>query len=330
MISRHLSLRFCYAILLGVSALWQTLLLAQEPATSNPPYPPSPVFRGVTWHWETYKTAAIGSDLWPVTWADDDSLYAAWGDGGGFGGSDSLGRTSLGFARIEGGPENFRGVNINGGLNAEHPATFPKKGKASGIICVNGILYADINLQDGKWPDVHHVMAWSTNHGATWSKADWMFGKGAGQFQPGRFLNFGRDYSDVPKHLAGYVYVYGFKQPANGDLTDKLYLARVPNEKILQRDAYQFFAGCDADNRAKWTANFSMAESVFASSSCSAVYDAALKRYLAVTFHDGPGQLGIFDAPEPWAPGRLWPIMKISGGWARRARGSVANSRANG
>ena len=27
-----------------------------------------------------------------------------------------------------------------------------------------------------------------------------------------------------------------------------------------------------------------------------------LRRYLATGFHTGPGQLGIYDAPEPWGP----------------------------
>jgi hypothetical protein len=38
---------------------------------------------------------------------------------------------ALGFARIEGGPEHWRGVNVNGGKYPEHPATFPQKGKTA-------------------------------------------------------------------------------------------------------------------------------------------------------------------------------------------------------
>ena len=79
------------------------------------PYPPSRVIERITWHWETYQNAAPGSDLWPVTWGIDDNLYAAWGDGGGFGGTDQKGRVALGFARIDGPPERFIGTNLNGG-----------------------------------------------------------------------------------------------------------------------------------------------------------------------------------------------------------------------
>src|SRR6516162_8230663 len=72
---------------------------------SKAPYPPSKLIRGITWEWETYTNAALGSDLWPVTWGPDDNLYVAWGDGGGFGGTDADGRVAMGIGRIEGGPE---------------------------------------------------------------------------------------------------------------------------------------------------------------------------------------------------------------------------------
>ena len=73
------------AIFLGLAAN----LVGAESQSPKPPYPPSAVIQGITGHWETHRTAAPGSDLWPVTWGPDGHLYAAWGDGGGFGGSDS-------------------------------------------------------------------------------------------------------------------------------------------------------------------------------------------------------------------------------------------------
>src|SRR6266849_4380956 len=66
-------------------------------AAASSPYPPSPVIESITWHWETHRTAALGSDLWPITWAADGHLYAAWGDGGGFDGTDQDGRVSSGL-----------------------------------------------------------------------------------------------------------------------------------------------------------------------------------------------------------------------------------------
>lgn len=294
------------------------LLLA--PATAGvaqePPYPPSQTITGITWHWDTYQTAAIGSDLWPVTWGPDDHLYLAWGDGGGFGGSDSDGRVSMGFARIEGGPEHFHGFNVNGGKNPEHPASFPKKGKTAALLFDRGVLYASINLQDGEWPNVNHVLAWSTNQGATWAKCDWLFPKGVGLFQPGRFLNFGKDGAGVPAALAGYVYLYGGKQPAPRETGGSVFLARVAREKVRERDAYQFFSGLDARSQTKWNPDFTLARPIFGDGHGAAtggmVYDPGLRCYLLTCFHTGPGQLGLFEARQPWGP---WSTVAYYTDW---------------
>jgi hypothetical protein len=41
-------------------------------------------------------------------------------------------------------------------------------------------------------------------------------------------------------------------------------------------------------------------------------YDAALNRFFLSCFHTGPGQLGIFDAPEPWGP---WTTVAYYENW---------------
>src|SRR5437773_8848295 len=89
--------------LLTIAAL--AVPAGERPAAPAQPYPPSTAILSITWHWETYRNAAPGSDLWPVTWGPDDNLYTAWGDGGGFGGSDTNGRVSMGIGRIEGASE---------------------------------------------------------------------------------------------------------------------------------------------------------------------------------------------------------------------------------
>jgi hypothetical protein len=222
----------CCACLSGFFIGWMAANVTGaeiRPAAPTAPYPPSIVIRAIQWHWDTYQTAAGGSDLWPVTWGPDNNLYAAWGDGGGFGGSDADGRVSLGFARIEGDPQHFQGINLNGGKNPLHPASFPTKGKTDGILFSTGCLYASINLQDGTWPNVNHVLAWSLDQGATWTKADWLFPGGKGNFEPAKFLNFGKDDVGVPARLAGYIYLVG---PAFDDTPTgrgkSLYLARAP------------------------------------------------------------------------------------------------------
>ena len=48
-------------------------------ATVAPPYPPSSWIVDLEWH----ETLDLGTDNdnWPTTWADDDHVYAAGGDG---------------------------------------------------------------------------------------------------------------------------------------------------------------------------------------------------------------------------------------------------------
>jgi len=294
-------------IVLGILGILLIVHFAAEVLSAPAaPYPHSAVIREINWHWETYTNAALGSDLWPVTWGPDNNLYTAWGDGGGFGGSDHDGRVAMGFARIEGFPEHWRGININGGKNPEHPASFPRKGKTAGLIFVNGILYAIVNLQDGTWPDVNHALAWSTNYAASWTMSDWLFAKGQGRFQPAVFLNFGKNYAGVPQPLRGYVYVYGVKRFAASSKFGQIYLARVPVDLIKVQSAYEFFQSGAQRGRPRWTADSEQAEAIFIDPNSegigSVVYAPALKRYLIASFHGGPGQLGIFDSPNPWGP----------------------------
>ncbi|MGZ8463352.1 MAG: hypothetical protein ACXWWT_11010 [Candidatus Deferrimicrobiaceae bacterium] len=68
------------------------------------PYPQSTVISGVHWRFDTVITYASGSDLWPATWAGDNNVYMTWGDGGGFGGSNTKCRTQFGMAKITNDP----------------------------------------------------------------------------------------------------------------------------------------------------------------------------------------------------------------------------------
>jgi len=294
------------AALLIVSSL---SILAAEP-----PYPPSSLIKEITWHWDTLQTAAPGSDLWPVTWAADDNLYTAWGDGGGFGGTDQKGRVSAGFARIEGGPEHFTGININGGQDCLHAASFPTKGKIGGMLAVSNTLYARVNLQNGAWPDVDQALIWSDDKAATWQRADWVFKKGAGNLKPSTFLNFGKGYTGVPTALQGFAYFYGPKQGEQ----KHTYLARAPLARIRDRSAYEFISALHG-NQPEWSSDETHAIPVFSDANtmgdlASVIYVPGLKRYLLTAFHTGPSQLGIFDAPTPWGP---WTTVAYYEDWGR-------------
>jgi hypothetical protein len=120
----------------------------------------------------------------------------------------------------------------------------------------------------------------------------------------------------LPEPLAGFVYIYGPRQSADRGSGDRLYLARAPRAKLRTRAAYEFFRGTEAAGKPAWAAEIAQAQPVFADPNGvtpgSVVYVPALKRFLLTCFHVGPGQLGVFDAPNPWGP---WTTVAYYEDW---------------
>jgi Domain of unknown function (DUF4185) len=289
----------------------------------DPPYPPSPVIADVAFDWSTHDRQAQGSDNWPVTWGDNDHQYTSWGDGGGFGGTNRDGRVSLGVARVEGtagGYQGFQGFNVWGGKDPENEATFD--GKSYGIISIAGILYMWIspgsNATSYEWARIHS----STNQGASWTAASWAFKKSDGFILP-TFLQFGKDYQGARDNFV-YIYANHFKSRLIGLSKDRLRihkpgeiaLMRVPTTSILDRKSYEFFAGIDNNGNPRWAKDLEARKAVFEDPNgvgwnTSAGYNAGLRRYLLITEHVASlkGNMGIFDAPNPWGP---WTTVKYT------------------
>ena len=287
------------------------LTTSQSSSTS---YPPSTAIKSITWDRDTLESASPGSDLWPVTWGPDGNIYTSWGDGGGFGGTNSDGRVSMGFARIEGPPENYTGININGGKNCTNPASFPSKGKTSGIVFVDGVLYAWLNRQDGPWPDVNESLIWSNDRGATWKQSSWKWPSGPGNFKATTFLQFGKDYAGARDD---YVYFYGRDEIPSAKGT-RGFMGRVHRTKLKSRDAYEFFAGFDVDRGPIWSRDVNKRKPHFTDAAgvegIQVVYDVPIKRYLLTVHRGDQGTLGVFDAPEPWGP---WTTVAYYDNWLK-------------
>jgi hypothetical protein len=320
MILRPCTLSLVTLSLIGVLATHCSA--AQPPA---PPYARSSVIDRVEFDFSTHRRLAPGSDNWPTTWADDGHLYSAWGDGGGFGGTNSKGRVLLGVARIEGGPTDYAGKNLWGGFEPEQPASFG--GKSYGILSVAGILYMWVAPQPNPHLD-HSQIAFSKDHGLTWQLADWKFPFEHGLTVP-TFLNFGRDYAGARD---GYIYSY-YIQPAWGPgkatkttahtfdvhQPGRIHLSRVPKNAILDRSRYEFFGGRDRTGAPTWTADLTRKQAVFEDANgvgwnLSVSYNPGLKRYLLATEHTEThaGKFGLFDAPEPWGP---WSTVAYEETW---------------
>ncbi len=180
-------------------------------------------------------------------------------------------KLSLGLAKIIGAPPEFKGVNVRA-LSLEQQGEGKSGEKASGMLMVDSVLYL--------WARnaANAQLAWTSDHGATWTWSDWKFTK---SFGCPAFLNFGRNYAG-----ARDPFVYVFSPDADS--------------------AYE-----RADERG---AVFSHAGKCYRS---SISYNAGLRRYLwCQTLPGGDarfqGGFGIYDAPEPWGP---WTTVFYTEKW---------------
>lgn len=276
------------------------------------PYPPSQTIHSIEWDpAEKIVRLAKGSDNWPLTWADDGHLYTAYGDGWGFEPKVPL-KLSLGLARIEGTPLSPRGVNIRS-KDAERTGQGPAGVKASGMLMVDGVLYMLVRNA------ANAQLAWSLDHGKTWTWSDWKF---TTSFGCPTFLNFGQNYAGARDD---YVYVYSHDSDSAYKSADRMVLARVAKDKIRDCSAYEFFQGLLDSKEAQWTKEIAQRGAVFEHlGKCyrsGITYNAGLKRYLwcqvfpASTHAEGPrfqGGFGIFDAPTPWGP---WTRAFMTEAW---------------
>lgn len=267
-----------------------------ETAADVGPTPPSPMIKTIEWApTETIIRTARGSDNWALTWADDDALYTAYGDGRGF--EPPLDeKLSLGLAKIDGYPPDIRGVNFRSDAEARGDGRNGRK--ASGLLCIDGVLYLLVRNA------ANSQLGWSNDHGRTWTWADWRFTEG---FGCPTFLNFGRDYAGARDDFA---YIYSHDSASAYERADHMVLARVPKGRLRDRDAYEYFVRI-TDSRPVWTTDVHQRGAVFThSGGCyrsTVSYNSGLKRYLwcQTGAGDDPrfaGGIVICDAPEPWGP----------------------------
>ena len=158
---------------------------------------------------------------------------------------------------------------------------------------------------------------WSTDHGVTWTWCDWRF---TTSFGCPTFLNYGRDYAEARDE---YVYVYSHDSDSAYEAADQMVLARVLKDRVIERSAYEFYAGLDPVGDPVWTADIDRRRAVFTHPGycrrSGISYDAALARYLRwqqwaqedvdTRFSGG---FGVYDAPEPWGP---WTTVYFTSEW---------------
>ena len=213
--------------------------------------------------------------------------------------------------------DHYRGENIWGGYKPRSKATFG--GKSYGILAVGDNLYMWMRQVD----NTHAKLAVSKNGGRSWQKADWHFPPSE-NFNTATFLQFGPGYTAArDKYVYSYIIRtenknFGFVVHKPG----KIDLVRVLKTEVLNRNAYRFFAGLNDANQPQWTKDADKRQPVFEDSRgvswvLSVTYNAGLRRYLLTTEHTKwkCGNIGIFDAPEPWGPWTTVPYSEKFPGW---------------
>ncbi len=254
----------------------------------------------------------IHGDTYPMTWADDDEIYASAGDPNWGGKNDGLD-----IEKFTGTPPHYTITRVN--RMSDYVGYGGSGVKPSGMICVKGVLHLAFQNLLGDKPPAYGtksqhgsdaMIVSSRDHGKIWTPAfhdikEPMFP--GNLFGGPAFINTGRNNADAPDP---YVYAVSTEQWDNGS---HLRVGRAPADRIQDVDAWEWIAELKDYNHPQWTRNLQQAIPVFTDdrriSLPDMVYIAAIKRYVLLTWRlykdyspDDGTELMIYDAPHPWGP----------------------------
>lgn len=289
-------------------------------------------------------------DLWPSCWSSDGALYTANGDGWGM---DFGTRTwaDLVVSRINGeAPGLLTGVPLaRGGQVSDLWLPSGNNRKPTGLVCAGGDLYLAVQdlALDFEAAETLSISR-STDKGRTWTwnRSAPMFGNSA--FTTIMFLDYGQDNANAKD---GYVYAYGidhnWRFSARVPDPDKLYLGRVPTDRILDRMAWEFFIGTDPAGKPSWSHDIQARQPVLEDRSRAFAemvvnqpawpgpmtkiaqggifYNGPLNRYIYTSWTRFSWEF--YEAPQPWGPWRHF-ISKNFGvyPWTEAKHGGYAPS----
>jgi hypothetical protein len=285
--------------------------------------PASDLIAGIEWLGEAlpYSEPEIKGDTFPMTWADDDQIYASagdplWGES----------RSGLDVRKLSGGPTEYRIAKVNPmndylGWGGDGP-------KPSGMICVDGVLYlAFQNMLKSRKPAYGLIsqhgsdaqIVYSANKGGFWIPS--LATISAPMFPGHRFggptfVNYGRNNEGARDR---YVYAVSSDQWDNGS---NVRLGRVPSDEIMRREAWEFVCAFTASGGPAWSHDLEEAIPVLSMHRWiglpEMVYLRGIERYLLLTWRlrkdfsptDGTDLL-VLEAPEPWGPFALVHLEEL-------------------
>jgi hypothetical protein len=292
------------------SCIFLTVLLVPVLGrAADAPYPYSTYITNITFNLNTAsnyckKYGTDGGDIWAYTWAADDKIYTAYGDGYGFF-APQTGKCSWGISTIAGAFQSFTFADIcYGPLGSKH-------GKVGSLLAISNatmnVIYAMNDLQDaGGGSSTNSVMMTSTNGGVSWRTN--VYFSHLSEFSGG-FVQFGRNFSE---NTDGYVYLYGSYGGHTGT-----YLARVPIGSVTNKAQFQYVTNIDNLNQASW-GSLTSAIPVFYDPNGyggGADYDPPLGRWLlgSSPYPGDAGCFSLYEGPTMWGP---WKTITYQTNWA--------------
>ncbi len=284
-------------------------------------------------------------DNWHMTWARDDRMYTSLCDGKGWPEMPQADYNSRAYT-IEGDPPCVRFGYLPG-----YPDLVNDWGTRQcsryynfGIIALGDCIYQYLSTPNHPFtePDPRFIGAkliYSPDLGRTWHNQDgstpvvwepWeershenmlFFAEPGETFSLITCLQMGRNYEH---NRDGYVYLYSPDGNTEGTM-NRLVMCRVRRDRILERDAHEFFAGDAAGAEAAWSPDINDRGPVVVFPEGwvntlihpyawhpSVVYVAPLGLYLMASWGMGcddegtwfgkTSYLGFWSAPEPWGP----------------------------
>lgn len=280
-----------------------------------------------------YRNPNMDGDNWHTTWAGDGNQYVLQCDGQGY---------NTRMWRLTGKPSDFKFEVVE-----EHPGPKEKPREryyGFGILGIGNSIYhyystPDKWYTDPPWKFIGAKIIYSPDMGKTWNNQDGtnpvvfeetqqrsktnmvFFNEPDGAFSLLSMLQMGKGYED---NKDGYVYVYSPNGRVEGTM-NQLVMFRVPKEKVLQRNAYEYFVSRNADGSALWSASIDDRKPVHEfppgyvnklkhpySWHPSVVYNKGLGIYMMSNWGVGtdssgmwftkPSYLGIYTALSPWGP----------------------------
>jgi hypothetical protein len=282
-----------------------------------------------------------------MTWGSDDRQFVAVQDGSGWVEAAACEYNSRLWA-IRGNPHDATFETVPGYpelLNVWHSQNIARY-YAFGTLAVDSSIYQFLCMSAGPLDGGSHgwvgaKLIYSPDNGRSWRNQDgstpvvwerWedrshrnmvFFREPQNAFSLLAILQMGRNYE---ANRDGYVYVYAPNGITDGTM-NQLVMFRVPKNQLLNRHAYEYFAGLSATGDATWCHEIEARAIVHtfprgwvnrpSPVECwlpSVVYNAALDVYLMAnwgcgTAEDGsvfskPSYLGLWISSKPWGPWR--------------------------